>query len=58
MKHLQCLDCEIIFAGDKEMEVLVEMNKHYHTEHNEIITNVTEEEKVVWMLEFTKRWNA
>jgi len=58
MKQVQCLDCEIVFENDVEMEMLKDLNKHYHTEHNKIITNVTEEGKVAWMIEFTKRWNA
>ena len=58
MKQVQCLDCEVMFKDEKEMDMLIQLQKHYFAEHNEIITNVTEEEKVTWMIEFTKRWNA
>ena len=57
MKEVTCLDCETVFKDEKEMDMLIQLQKHYYAEHNEIITNVTEEEKITWMIEFTKRWN-
>jgi len=58
MKEVKCLDCEIVFKDEQEMDMLVQMQKHYYAKHNEIITKVSEEGKVAWMIEFTKRWNT
>ncbi len=58
MKQVQCLDCEKIFENEVEMNMLLDMQKHYLADHNEIITGVDEAGKVAWMIEFTKRWNA
>lgn len=57
-RTVQCLDCEKKFLDEVEIDMLVQMQKHYYEQHNEIITNVSEEGKVAWMIEFTKRWNS
>lgn len=57
MKQITCLDCEDVFKDEEEVDMLVQLQKHYYAKHNEIITNVTEEGKMIWMIEFTKRWN-
>ncbi len=57
MKQVQCLDCEQTFKNDVEVDMLLDMQKHYYAEHKGVITDISEEDKVAWMIEFTKRWN-
>lgn len=44
------------FQAVTREEILDQLYDHYMKEHNEIITNVSEEEKKAWMERFEKDW--
>lgn len=56
MKKYNCHECEMEFQAESRGDMLKLLYDHYMKDHNEVITNVTEEEKKVWMERFEKGW--
>lgn len=56
MKIFNCYDCEIQFEGETREDVLNKLYAHYMSDHGEIITGATEDEKKAWMKQFEKDW--
>jgi len=56
MKTIECHDCEGKFTATTKEEILGILYDHYIKNHNEIITNVNDEEKKNWMSRFEKDW--
>ena len=57
MKTIKCIECASAFEAETREEMLQTLYDHYIKDHNEVITNVTEEEKKVWMARFEKEWS-
>jgi len=57
MKTIKCYECDTEFQAASREEMLGMLYDHYMKDHNEIITNVTEDEKKTWMAKFDKDWN-
>jgi len=56
MKKIPCYDCKEEFRAETSKEVLNQMHAHYMSEHKDIITGATEEEKKAWMDVFNADW--
>jgi predicted small metal-binding protein len=56
MKTIKCNECGSAFEAETREEILKTLCVHYMKDHNEVITNVTEEDKKTWMARFEKEW--
>ncbi|MEZ4104367.1 MAG: DUF1059 domain-containing protein [Candidatus Paceibacterota bacterium] len=56
MKRFKCYDCELTFETKNRDDILKQLYNHYMKDHNEIITDISEEGKKQWMERFEKDW--
>ena len=58
MKIMKCYDCDHEMSAEDRDSMLKEMYNHYMSEHKDIITGASDDEKKAWMAQFDTDWVA
>lgn len=58
MKTIDCPDCGGAFTAASREDILGILYDHYMTEHRDLITQASREQKRAWMEDFERRWSA